>query len=322
MLFAVLFNLLLLSLSTALALPLDESRGTCTKPQLRREWRDLSRADRKSYVAAVLCMKKKPSSIGLSTSLYDDFPWVHNKLTNEIHFVASFLPWHRYFISIYEQALKGCGYSGVATYWDWTRDVASMPSSPVFSPINGFGGNGSPDKAMQLDGNTQRCVADGPLKDLQLPYFGDNAEPHCLLRTFNAGGEDAGDMLSPNYTPDAVEQVMQSQDYDSFRIALESGPHGAIHAALGGDMSPATAPNDPLFFLHHAQVDRLWWLWQQESPLVRTREYAGIRTQDQLDGVIPPGAQVTDLLHMAGLASDIKVEELLTTQNRRLCYRY
>jgi hypothetical protein len=33
---------------------------------------------------------------------------------NLVHSVASFLPWHRYFVQIYEQALKECGYTGAA----------------------------------------------------------------------------------------------------------------------------------------------------------------------------------------------------------------
>lgn len=31
-------------------------------------------------------------------------------------------------------------------------------------------------------------------------------------------------------------------------------------------MLPGTSPNDPVFFLHHCNVDRLWWQWQQNHP--------------------------------------------------------
>jgi hypothetical protein len=31
-------------------------------------------------------------------------------------------------------------------------------------------------------------------------------------------------------------------------------------------MLPGTSPNDPVFFLHHCNVDRLWWQWQIQHP--------------------------------------------------------
>lgn len=57
----------------------------------------------------------------------------------------------------------------------------------------------------------------------------------------------------------------------SFRNALEgwivatpvgarfgSGLHNRVHNWMGGSMGPGTSPNDPIFFLHHAYVDKLW----------------------------------------------------------------
>jgi tyrosinase len=42
--------------------------------------------------------------------------------------------------------------------------------------------------------------------------------------------------------------------------------HGRGHGYVGGDMDGSSAsPNDPVFFLHHAQVDRLWAAWQDEN---------------------------------------------------------
>jgi tyrosinase len=45
---------------------------------------------------------------------------------------------------------------------------------------------------------------------------------------------------------------------------LEQTPHNDIHNMIGGIMlDPDTAALDPIFWLHHANIDRLWWLWQQ-----------------------------------------------------------
>lgn len=45
---------------------------------------------------------------------------------------------------------------------------------------------------------------------------------------------------------------------------LEQTPHNDVHVAIGGLMGdPGTAAEDPIFWLHHANIDRIWWLWEQ-----------------------------------------------------------
>jgi tyrosinase len=45
---------------------------------------------------------------------------------------------------------------------------------------------------------------------------------------------------------------------------LEMTPHNVVHDTIGGLMGdPDTAAQDPIFWLHHANIDRLWWLWAQ-----------------------------------------------------------
>ncbi len=39
---------------------------------------------------------------------------------------------------------------------------------------------------------------------------------------------------------------------------VPSGLHNGVHNRVGGDMSPPTSPNDPVFYLHHCDVDRIW----------------------------------------------------------------
>ena len=49
-----------------------------------------------------------------------------------------------------------------------------------------------------------------------------------------------------------------------FRQELEGGQrlHGFGHVWIGGSMLAMSSPNDPLFWLHHANIDRLWAEWQ------------------------------------------------------------
>jgi hypothetical protein len=39
-----------------------------------------------------------------------------------------------------------------------------------------------------------------------------------------------------------------------------------VHNAVGGTMASASSPADPLFFLHHANIDRIWSEWQVTHP--------------------------------------------------------
>ena len=42
-----------------------------------------------------------------------------------------------------------------------------------------------------------------------------------------------------------------------------------MRIAVGGQMATERSPADPLFWLHHANVDRLWARWQQQHPRQR-----------------------------------------------------
>ena len=47
--------------------------------------------------------------------------------------------------------------------------------------------------------------------------------------------------------------------------ALPAHNHG--HAWIGGIMNnTSTSPTDPIFWLHHAEIDRLWQVWRQSHP--------------------------------------------------------
>lgn len=83
------FSLLTIAsaIAPAVALPAATSdkvsttpQKTCTNPPKKVEWRKLGAANQKNYLDSVLCLKTKPSRMGLKTSLYDDFPHIHFEL--------------------------------------------------------------------------------------------------------------------------------------------------------------------------------------------------------------------------------------------------
>ncbi|TLS22172.1 uncharacterized protein PpBr36_10017 [Pyricularia pennisetigena] len=330
-------NLILSALLPAVAIAAPTTTNTtaaCTNPQKRVEFRKLTAANRQQYVDAIFCMSKKPSELGmgLNTTRLSDFTYVHALLNNEIHFVAQFLPWHRWFLYLYEQDLRKCGYEGPLAYWDWTLDHQDLPNASIWDPVSGIGGDGVVPQGVSRRQNALAdygvdrsqpvyyfCVGDGPFKDLKVEYKRSENVPHCLTRNFNNGNNFPGDMNGWAVSPSSIASVMAKPNYDEFRQWLEGLPHGAIHSAISGDMGPSSSPNDPVFYLHHAQVDRLWLQWQQQSAGKAT-EYGGRRTQD-----LPEGQQtsaLTDVMEMLGLGKNLAVADVMSVQSELLCYEY
>ncbi|ARO87792.1 hypothetical protein EBAPG3_008435 [Nitrosospira lacus] len=63
-----------------------------------------------------------------------------------------------------------------------------------------------------------------------------------------------------------VTAVMGNGTYNSFASALE-GIHNSGHVWVGGSMGGIpTAPTDPVFWMHHAEIDRIWAEWQAANP--------------------------------------------------------
>lgn len=63
-------------------------------------------------------------------------------------------------------------------------------------------------------------------------------------------------------TPTQVTNTLAQTTWDSFRGSLES-IHNTVHVRIGGQMGGASSPQDPLFWLHHAFIDKLWADWQK-----------------------------------------------------------
>lgn len=103
------------------------------------------------------------------------------------------------------------------------------------------------------------------------------------------------------------------------------GVHGGGHYSMGGDPGRDffVSPGDPLFYLHHAQIDRVWWIWQQLDRKTRTGAQGISGTGTFLNG--PPSANTTletviDLGYAA--TPPRKMSELMSTTAGPMCYIY
>lgn len=109
----------------------------------------------------------------------------------------------------------------------------------------------------------------------------------------------------------------------------EMGYAAGGHFALGGNAGTLgdiySSPGDPLFWLHYAQVDRLWDKWQREKWEARKGEIAGPDTQFagpwEFYGEKEAGeVSVESELDFGGLFEGVKVGDVL--DSGELCYRY
>ncbi|KAK1655826.1 tyrosinase central domain-containing protein [Colletotrichum phormii] len=282
--------------------------STCTPDKLR-----VRKRMRKAYVAAVKCLQSSPTLLNstelpAAKSLYDDFVLTHLNQTGMIHVTANFLLWHRHFTYTYEENLRNvCGYTGTFPYWEWGLDVED--------PANNGGG----------------CVETGPFSDMVVhvgprllwqygtttPLSVDKPtedHPRCLTRDLNKH-------IASRYSSlrNTTELILGNDNIEWFQAV---GVHGGGHYTIGGDPGayPFIFPGEPVFFLHHAQVDRVYWIWQMLD-FANRQDIFGTRTLQNN----PPSANATldDLIDIAPIGGSAKLRDLMNTVGGSpFCYVY
>lgn len=188
-----------------------------------------------------------------------------------VHHRELFLPWHRAYLYMFEKALQERVPGVTLPWWNWTVEHdAGMPSAYA---------------SRRVDGKAN-ALFDSPIQP-----SGRNA-PRQKRTTREPG--------APGALPTAaeVEAVLANPDFVTFQTQLES-IHDGVHMWVGGTMSDiAVAAYDPLFWAHHAMIDRLWYLWQLRHPS------AGIPAQ-LLDRALSPfPLTVRDTLDITRLGYD------------------
>ncbi|HEY9758207.1 MAG TPA: tyrosinase family protein [Oculatellaceae cyanobacterium] len=258
---------------------------------IRKSVTSLSAQERTDYVNAVKLMKK--------TGRYDWYVRTHVESfkNGAAHQGPAFLPWHRQFLQMFESDLRTVlsNPNFGLPYWDWAADQSSGKPWSQWSiwSEDFMGGNGDPAR--------DNKVQTGPFREGQWTTI-DDPTPGAkgvLQRNF-AGG-------FPHLPTQAdVASTLQQQEYDAapwsgisttgFRNYIEGfapnpatpNMHNRVHVWIGGSMGPSSSPNDPVFFLHHANTDRLWSLWQAANPDKTYVPTSGARPGHNLNDEMSP----------------------------------
>lgn len=178
------------------------------------------------YRDAVAAMKALPAG--------DNRNWLRQAQIHQDHCPHQnwyFLPWHRAYLSYFEQICRDLiGEESFALpYWDWTVD-ASVPaafwggtSNALFHPRTA---TATSTANASLIG---RPVIDDILDETDFYLFG--SFPSTAQRQRTTYGR------------------------------LEQTPHNHIHGFVGGEMATFDSPRDPIFWMHHNMIECLWVEW-------------------------------------------------------------
>lgn len=195
---------------------------------------------------------------------------IPHEVGNAAHNGPIFLPWHRLYMIRLEQELQRVldDVNFGLPYWDWAADGELPNSSQLDSDI----------WATENLGQARGDVTDGILGSIQVRLYNDFQNSIISIDPRPINRQSAIDLRRlPNKSE--VDDAMQASEYDvpawnsnvdSHRNILEgwlNGPalHNRVHVWVGGDMSPGSSPNDPVFFLNHCNVDRIWEAWMMNN---------------------------------------------------------
>ncbi|KAJ3312404.1 hypothetical protein HDV04_003154 [Boothiomyces sp. JEL0838] len=277
---------------------------TCTNPTSHVEWRELTSQQQTNYANAVKCLLAKPSKMSRLlriNSALEDLAYIHNIDSANIHNTAQFFVWHRALLAILAYSLKDrCGYTDPVPYWDWSVDSQAPDASSIW---NTFG------KASNYNGN---CFADGAFANLIVQFGGQ----HCVTRGFTSAatssadlGGTSGAIFGAMYSPEQIAPIMNYANFGDFHGWMEGLPHNNIHMGIGGEMgNPSISPNDPIFYMHHGNLDRLYYQWQNMDPVNRMFQYAGGNGPAYPNN---PVASLNDVMFFYGLIPDCYVLDFM-----------
>ncbi|WP_426367488.1 tyrosinase MelC2 [Streptomyces sp. E-08] len=256
---------------------------------VRKNQATLTADEKRRFVNALLELKR--------SGQYDAFVTTHNAFIMSDtdsgdrvgHRSPSFLPWHRRFLIQFEQALRSVDATVTLPYWDWTADRTSRSSlwAPDF-----LGGTGRARDGQVTDGPFART---GNRWTINVRVDGRD----YLRRDLGAGGRQLP-------TRAEVDSVLAMETYDTapwnsssdgFRNHLEGwrgvNLHNRVHVWVGGQMATGVSPNDPVFWMHHAFIDKLWADWQARHPRSTYLPAAGTANVVDLGDTMRPWNDVT-----------------------------
>lgn len=170
-----------------------------------------------------------------------------------------FLVWHRAYLYWFEKYLQdAAGDSSIGIpYWNWASNstrTEGIPKGLSDPTVNG--------KKNPLFSYHVKYPEGTNLEEL-------NRNTRCHFTMEHDTHRETEGTNSPNLvSQQQVNDALSERNYGFFSDALEE-LHNSMHQWIGGrcgDMAHVpTAAFDPIFWIHHCTIDRMFWLWQQNA---------------------------------------------------------
>jgi tyrosinase len=265
------------------------------------------------------------------------------------HRSPAFLPWHRVHLRLFEKDLqfadKQLGNDGKITlpYWNWIHDTDwdETSKSSVWHKEN-FGGftdtaegtitgdHFSPASGWQLFSVTRTLLTGAAAGELRRRRISQRTAPGGAFVTVTAAKPVVNNPLF-------IDESTIGNGHGGgggggggnkqFAGFLEHDMHDIVHIVVGGDgqMSDRIlSPQDPVFWLFHCNLDRIWsrwqWFYDKAVQYPRFGMLPGRRRNDPMQpwvvvgSPVPPYAftvRVSDVLNAANIGSAVNSKELL-----------
>jgi len=211
--------------------------------RIRKNADKLSPAERDRFIAAFGILN------GQGTGRYTQFRDMHVRATlGESHSNWGFLPWHRCYLLDLERELQSIDASVSLPYWRFDQPAPQLFTTAFMGLPN------ANDRVQFTPGHPfQQWKAETQGGILRRMGFPPDTKPPGLKDEQSTIAFGGGIFTGFGEPFTGLPQG-----------GIERNPHGLAHTSFGFGwiISPPTAPRDPMFFLLHANVDRLWAKWQ------------------------------------------------------------
>lgn len=184
-----------------------------------------------------------------------------------------FFPWHRMYLYYFERILRAASGDPNLTLPYWNYESSSEQSLPpdFMTPVvpcnqvlpgGRYGifklGDPSSHPGCNPLYLTGRAMNGGQALSAGTPSMPAAADDSVAMKgtAFEALGGGFGGGPAPGSPPDPCH-------FNGLNFGdLEKQPHNVIHCQVGGIMCDVNqSANDPIFYLHHTEIDHLWKVW-------------------------------------------------------------
>ncbi|MXX72099.1 MAG: hypothetical protein F4205_07660 [Gemmatimonadetes bacterium] len=244
--------------------------------RIRKNAARMDHGEWRRFCSALLALKHTYAA-GSEVSIYDQFVAMHVAVRRLVpagnptsptsldnaHGGPAFLPWHREYLRRLENALASVDPRVTLPYWNWGIG-AEAETNGLFADY--ALGN----RAGEVSSGYFSASGDSVLGlgwTIPVPLRLNDPSSPALHRGEDLSAVPTEPVANSTFpSAETVFSILQRGSFSTFRTALETVPHDRLHGWVGGDMGTSASPIDPIFFLHHAQVDRIWAIWQREYP--------------------------------------------------------